>query len=114
MAKKAKTKKRRSIKKQTIGQQFNDNFKKIFFSSQGFPIMLTLSVIAVLFVLFRMKAVETNYKITSMNKDIDKVALESKELKAKKARLLSVKALNKMARKYELNQPKDKQIIVIP
>ncbi len=114
MAKKAKTRKKQSAKKSSIGQKFSDNFRKILFSSQGFPIMLTLSVLGVLFVLFRMKAVETNYKITSMNKDIEKVALESKELKAKKARLLSVKALRKMAKKYKLSQPKDKQIIVIP
>jgi len=114
MAKKTKVRKKKSAKQVSLAQQASDNIKKVLFSSQGFPIMLTLSVLGVLFVLFRMKAVETNYKITSMNKDIEKVALESKELKAKKARLLSIKALNKMAKKYKLSQPKDKQIIVIP
>ena len=61
-----------------------------------------------------MKGVELDYKITSMNKDIDKVSLDNKELKAKKARLLSVKRLTKMAVKYQLRQPKQDQIIVLP
>ena len=92
----------------------SDFFKKVFLSSQGMPIMLTLSVLGILFVLFRMKGIELNYKITNVNKDIEKVALESKELKAKKARLLSVKNLRTMAKKYDLRQPKQSQVMVIP
>lgn len=71
-------------------------------------------MLGLLFVLFRMKGVELDYKITSVNKDIDKVVLDNKELKAKKARLLSVKRLRKLASKYDLKQPKQKQIIVLP
>ena len=97
-----------------MSELISERFKKIFLSSQGFPILLTFSILGVLFVLFRMKGVELNYKLTAMNKDIDKVSMESKELKAKKARLLSVKNLRKMAKKYKLSQPKEKQIIVIP
>jgi hypothetical protein len=61
-----------------------------------------------------MKGVELDYKITAVNKDIEKVVLDNKELKAKKARLLSVKRLRKLASKYDLKQPKQKQIIVLP
>lgn len=61
-----------------------------------------------------MKGVELDYKITSVNKDIEKVVLDNKELKAKKARLLSVKRLRTLASKYDLKQPKQKQIIVLP
>ncbi|MCP4913811.1 MAG: hypothetical protein GY909_11930 [Oligoflexia bacterium] len=88
--------------------------KNLIFSSQVFPFILTFSVMGVLFVLFRMKGVEINYKIASFNKDIDKISLENKELKAKKAKLLSIKRLRSMAKSYELAQPKRKQIIVIP
>ena len=48
------------------------------------------------------------------NKKIEQVQLEGKELKAKKARLLSVKRLRGLAKKYNLSRPKQDQIIVIP
>ena len=69
---------------------------------------------AILFVLFRMKSVEIDYKVSDVNKDIEKVMLENKELKAKKAKMLSVKSLKKMAKNHGLSQPKQDQIIVIP
>jgi len=88
--------------------------KNIIFSNQVFPFVLTFFVLGLLFVLFRMKGVELDYKITSVNKDIERVTLDNKELKAKKARLLSVNRLRKMASKYGLKQPRQKQIIVLP
>jgi cell division protein FtsL len=88
--------------------------KNFIFSNQVFPFVLTFFILGLLFVLFRMKGVELDYKITSVNKDIDRVTLDNKELKAKKARLLSVKRLRKMASKYGLDQPRQKQIIVLP
>jgi len=106
--------KSRAKSKSGLGSAISDSFKNVFLSSQGMPIMLTLSVLGILFVLFRMKGIELNYKISNKNKDIDKIALESKELKAKKARLLSVKNLRIMAHKYDLKQPKQSQVIVIP
>jgi cell division protein FtsL len=93
---------------------FKDKMKSIFLSAQGLPIVLSLVVITILFVLFRMKGVEMNYQISSLNKDIEKVKVEGKELKAKKAKLLSVKNLRKMAKAHDLQQPRQKQIIVIP
>ena len=109
-----KKKATRSKSKSKVNSTISDFFKKVFFSSQGMPIMLTLSVLGILFVLFRMKGIELNYKITNINKDIEKVSLESKELKAKRARQLSVKNLRKMAQKYDLRQPKQSQVMVIP
>ena len=88
--------------------------KDILFSSQGFPIFLTCTVLAMLFVLFRMKAIELDYEMTSLNKNIKEVQNDSKQLKARKARLLSVKRLRALAKKYDLRQPKQEQIIVIP
>jgi hypothetical protein len=97
-------------KKKTI----TETLKEAIFSSQGFPILLTFSVIGVLFVLFRMKSIELDYKISEIDKERNKIEMEGKEIKATKARLLSVKNLRKLARKYDLKQPSSKQIIVIP
>jgi cell division protein FtsL len=91
-----------------------DKAKNILLSSQGFPIFLTLIVLAILFVLFRMKSVELDYKIIEVNKDIKKMQLKNKELEARKARLLSTRRLRRLAKKYKLSQPKQDQIIVIP
>jgi hypothetical protein len=82
-------------------------------SNQVFPFVLMFFVIGFSFVLFRMKGVDLDYKIAGLRKDIEYTTQESKELKAKKARLLSVKRLRKLASKYGLAQPKQKQIIVI-
>ena len=71
-------------------------------SSQGLPIVLTLTVISVLFVLFRMKGVETDYKVNTVNAKIEKARLENKELKAQKAGLLSIGNLRKLAKNTDL------------
>ena len=88
--------------------------KKIVFSSQGFPILLTLVVLGMLFVLFRMKEVELDYEMIAVNKNISRIQLENKELQARKAKLLSIKRLRQLAKKYDLKSPKQEQIIVIP
>ena len=88
--------------------------KSIVFSSQGFPIVLVATVLAVLLVLFRMKGVEFDYKFVDMKKEIEGSQLVSKSLKAKKAKMLSVKKLRSMAKKHNFNQPRENQVIVIP
>ncbi|MDD4974434.1 MAG: hypothetical protein PHY93_08775 [Bacteriovorax sp.] len=88
--------------------------KEIIFSSQGFPIFLSFTTLAILFVLFRMKNVEMDYKISKSNRDIEKVLLDNKELKAKNARMLSTDKLRRLAVAHHLDQPKQDQIIVIP
>ena len=61
-----------------------------------------------------MNNVEIGYKIAFVNRDMKKAVLENKELKVKKAKLLSSNQLKKFAKKYKLRQPKQKQIIIIP
>ncbi|MFZ4712969.1 MAG: hypothetical protein ACOYL6_04635 [Bacteriovoracaceae bacterium] len=71
-------------------------------------------MMCLLYVLFRMKSVEQDYKLHSYNKQIEESTHESRELLAKKARLLSAKNLRELAEKHNLNEPKQDQIIVIP
>lgn len=88
--------------------------KQAFFSTQSLPLLLTMAIMGVLFVLFRMKTLELDYKITDTKGEIKKVELERKELNANKARLLSVNNLRDFSKKYNLKQPNSNQIIVIP
>lgn len=101
---------KKTIEKSLYGQKI----KEIIFSSQGFPIFLSFTTLAILFVLFRMKNVEMDYKISKANRDIEKVLLDNKELKAKNARMLSTDKLRRLADLHNLDQPKQDQIIVIP
>ncbi len=101
-------------KKSSEKFQLGAKVKEIIFSSQGFPIFLSFTTLAILFVLFRMKNVEMDYTITKTNREIEKVILDNKELKAKKARMLSAEKLRKLAAVHNLDQPKQDQIIVIP
>lgn len=71
-------------------------------------------MLGILFVLFRMKGIEIEYKLSDVNRNIENISLENKELKAQKARLLSVTKLNQFAQKFDLKQPGQGQIIIIP
>lgn len=101
-------------KKSSENLQLGKKIKEIIFSSQGFPIFLSFTTLAILFVLFRMKNVEMDYTISKTNREIEKVVMDNKELKAKKARMLSAEKLRKLAMAHNLDQPKQDQIIVIP
>jgi len=103
-----------SGKKTTGENKFGKKIKEIIFSSQGLPIFLSFTTLAILFVLFRMKNVEMDYKISKSNRDIEKVLMDNKELKAKNARLLSTERLRRLAAAHNLDQPKQDQIIVVP
>ena len=108
-----KTRVRARATKNSKSNAIIDSIKSKIFSSQGFPLFLGFTLMGILFVMFRMKSIEIDYKISSINKDIDKVTVENKELGAIKAKMLSVRNLKSMARKYKLRQPRQKQIIVI-
>lgn len=103
-----------SGKKTTGENKIGKKIKEIIFSSQGLPIFLSFTTLAILFVLFRMKNVEMDYKISKSNRDIEKVLMDNKELKAKNARLLSTERLRRLAAAHNLDQPKQDQIIVVP
>jgi hypothetical protein len=100
----------RSAEKVQLGKKI----KEVIFSTKGFPIFLSFTTLAILLVLFRMKNVEMDYTISKTNREIEKVVLDNKELKAKKARMLSADKLRKLAMAHHLDQPKQDQIIVIP
>ena len=89
-------------------------FFQIFFNPQVFPLCLFLMVIGVLFVLFRMKSVEVDYKVSEVNTKIRKNEVQNKKLEAIRAKLLSIKNLRRLAKKYDLQEPKQNQIIIIP
>ena len=100
--------------KNKINFEWMRRLKDAIFSTTGLPFFLTFTTLAILFVLFRMKNVEFDYQISQTNKNIDKVMLDNKELKAKKARMLSSDKLRRLASIHHLEQPKQDQIIVIP
>jgi hypothetical protein len=103
-----------SGKKLAGNLQIGKKMKEVIFSSQGLPIFLSFTALAILLVLFRMKNVELDYKISKSNRDIEKILLDNKELKAKSARMLSTDKLRRLASIHRLDQPKQDQIIVIP
>jgi hypothetical protein len=103
-----------SAKKASLKNQLVQKLKEVIFSSKGLPIFLSFTTLAILFVLFRMKNVEMDYKISKTNRDIEKVLMDNKELKAKNARMLSTDKLRRLALAHHLDQPKQDQIIVIP
>lgn len=92
---------------------FMGKLKSLLLSSKVLPFVLIFSLFGVLFVLFRMKSVEVDYKMSALNKNMEKVTFENKELKAKKAKELSIRRLRKLAAKHELAKPKQEQIIII-
>lgn len=99
--------------KESKANEIFGKVKSIILSTQGFPIFIAFTTLAVMFVVFRMKNVEMDYKISKTNKEIEKVVLDNKELKAKKARMLSAEKLRTLADRHSLTQPKQNQIIVI-
>lgn len=66
------------------------------------------------FVFSRMRGVELQYQVNKIVKSIENEKQENKKLKAEKADLLSVRNLKQIALKYNLKEPTQKQLIVIP
>ena len=67
-----------------------------------------------MFVAFRMKGIEQAYLLNNINISIDKAVINNKELKAQRARAMSVPKLREFAVTYGLKEPGPEQIILIP
>lgn len=102
------TRKRKSkIKKNKL------NYLKYIKSSESIALISLFFVSAILFVLLRMKAVDMGIDLAKHNKVYESVLSQNKELKVRKAGLLSSGNLRKLAKKHYLREPKAKQIIVV-
>jgi len=88
--------------------------KETVFTTHGLPLFMSLFVLGLLLVVFRMKGVELDYKYSELDKKLNHIFLEKKELDATKANLTSVGNLKVFAKKYSLKEPKSNQIIVVP
>jgi hypothetical protein len=87
---------------------------EFLFNPQALPFTLTFTTLAILFVAFRMKGIEQAYSLNIINADIDKAIIRNKELKAQRAKDMSVPKLREFAVKYGLKEPGPEQIILIP
>ena len=89
-------------------------FSKYIFTSQTLTFIFVFSVMGILFVLIRMKGIEQDYKFNEVAKTLKIKQIENKELKADRARMLSVKNLKGFAKRFNLKEPDEKHIIIIP
>lgn len=94
--------------------KFNNRLFEFLFNARALPFTLTFTTLAVLFVGFRMKGIEQAYLLNNIESDISKAVIRSKELKAQRAREMSVPRLREFAVKYDLKEPGPEQIILIP
>jgi hypothetical protein len=78
------------------------------------PYLMAFSILGIMFVLVRMKGVEQSYRYNAIKAQFDETNIENKQVKAKKAKLLNIKNMRQIAQKYELKEPTNKQVIVIP
>jgi hypothetical protein len=94
--------------------KFNNRLMEFLLNPQALPFTLTFTTLAILFVAFRMKGIEQAYSLNNINQDIEKAIIRNKELKAQRAREMSVPKLREFAVKYDLKEPGPEQIILIP
>jgi hypothetical protein len=94
--------------------QLNNRLIHFLFNPKALPFTLTFTTLAILFVGFRMKGIEQAYSVNIIESDIRKAVIRNKELKAQRARDMSVPRLREFAVKYDLKEPGPEQIILIP
>lgn len=94
--------------------KFNNRLMEFLFNPKALPFTLTFTTLAILFVGFRMKGIEQAYQLNNIESDIHKAIIRNKELKAQRAREMSVPRLREFAVKYDLKEPGPEQIILIP
>ena len=91
-----------------------DKIKEFFLNSKTLPLVFSFAVLGIMFVLVRMKGVEQDYSFNEIEKKTKVERVQNKELKAKRARHLSMKKLKAFAKKFDLSEPDEKRIIIIP
>lgn len=94
--------------------KFNNRLLEFLFNPKALPFTLTFTTLAILFVGFRMRGIEQAYQLNNIEQDIQKATIHNKELKAQRAREMSVPRLREFASKYDLKEPGPEQIILIP
>jgi hypothetical protein len=103
-----------ALRKKGSSFKFNNRLLEFLFNPKALPFTLTFTTLAVLFVGFRMKGIEQAYLLNNIEDDIYKSTIRNKELKAQRAREMSVPRLREFAVKYDLKEPGPEQIILIP
>jgi len=103
-----------ALRKKGSKLKFNNRLIEFLFNPKALPFTLTFTTLAVLFVAFRMKGIEQAYLLNNLNQQIDRAVINNKELKAQRAREMSVPKLREYAAKYGLKEPGPEQIILIP
>lgn len=103
-----------ALRKKGIKLKFNNRLMEFLLNPKALPFTLTFTTLAVLFIAFRMKGIEQAYSLNRINNDIEKAIISNKELKAQRAREMSVPKLREFAAKYSLKEPGPEQIILIP
>ena len=103
-----------ALRKKGSGLKFNNRLMDFLFNPQALPFTLTFTTLAVLFVAFRMKGIEQAYSLNTINGNMQKAIINNKELKAQRAREMSVPKLREYAAQYGLQEPGPEQIILIP
>ncbi len=91
-----------------------DKLKDFLLNSKTIPLIFSFSVLGIMFVLVRMKGVEQDYSFNEIEKRTKIQRVQNKELKARRARELSMKKLKAFADKYDLSEPDEKRIIIVP
>ena len=87
---------------------------EFFFGPGVFPLVLVFALLGILFVLFRMNTVEIDYRMATLKRDVERAVADNKELRAVRARMLSVGRLRALAKRHGLRRPGQAQIIIVP
>lgn len=98
----------------TKSNLFTSITSRLFTNSKILSHVISFSTLGILFVLIRMKGVEQDYKFNDLTKKIQMATIEDKELRAEKANLLSINNLRRFAIKFNLKEPDEKHIVIVP
>lgn len=103
-----------AIRKKNQSNILDNRVLGYLFNSKVLPFTLSFVTLTILFVAFRMKGIDQAYQLNTQNTWIEKSVILNKELKAQRAKLLSVQKLRSIANANGLKEPSSEQIILIP